>query len=694
MALQTPTTASSTLLAKIPADALNLASTLNPCLRLNRPLFFLEKRQQKHVLTVAEASPETIASPRRRNVWVNPKLREGPPSLLPLDRRNSQSKSILDSLIHSLNSCPDSSQEAISAILSDQETSSFLSNPKNVGLLISRVEGWQKAYSVFQHFRSLQHQDGGIYLDLVVYNLTLKRLKLEKQWALAEEVMEQLVADGVKPDNYTFSALISCARLCDLPDKAVYWYERIKEFDRSPDTRIYSMMLDIYSRAGRVSEALALYKEMSSREITLDTIICGRLIRLFYFSGDYKMVMDTFYKMKGEGIKADVHSYNRILDAAGKISRPWQVRELQTDMIKEGVMFNRLTYVILIKAYSNFCQPNDAIEWFDKMKQAGHTMDTVLYNHLLGMFAELGDLDGALKLYSEMLEDEDCKPDMRTYSALINVYSHVGNASDAEKTLDEMVQVGFKPNIYNYCAIIQAYGRLNMFDDVVRIFKQTLEEDISPDFRFSGNLLSLLRHSEGEDVDKILGCIEQCDSVLASVVKKLIEKSTDTETIKGDVRNLLDTCHEQGRKPYCNLLIDICRKYNFIDRAHELMGLAQSLDIYKQPQTQSSREWTLNLKTLSSGAALTAVDNWFQDIYKFVEDGKELPPLITINTGLGRQKSFERSIALCVENHLKEIQAPFEKEPYKAGLMTTTRDALSSWLKSENFHSLKPQILL
>ena len=112
------------------------------------------------------------------------------------------------------------------------------------------------------------------------------------------------------------------------------------------------------------------------------------------------------------------------------------------------------------------------------------------------------------------------------------------------------------------------------------------------------------------------------------------------------------------------------------------MGI--TLEIYTDIQSRSSTQWSLYLKGLSLGAALTALHAWINDLTKALESGEELPPLLGINTGHGKHKYSDKGLAAVFESHLKELNAPFHEAPDKVGWFLTTKVAAQSWLESRS----------
>lgn len=612
----------------------------------------------------------------RKSRWVNPKIPK--PSASPFrEYRDNTKYVLLKAIVERLDACEDSPQK-VSDILSSLGDKP---DPKEAVFIINSLQRGQKAYLAFQYFKAKE----GFTVDLILYNVTMKVLRKDRQWELVEHLAEQLVGERMKPDNITFSTVISCARHCNLAHKAAEWFERINELGCVPDEITYSAMIEAYGRAGNISEALNLYEKAASQGWRLHTVTFATLIRMYCVSGNYQGALNIFEEMKTLGVKATRAIYNTMLDAMGRAGRPWHVKSLHREMIKAAISPTRLTFSALIRAYGKARWPDDALQCFRQLKESGWEMDIGLYNTLLNMCADMGRVHDALTLFREMSESDNCKPDNRSYTSMISIYTNMGQVSQAEKLLNEMLVAGYEPNLLIFTSLIQGLGRCKRFDDVSRVYDQLLEAGLSPDERVCGCLLSVLTLcGKEEEFHKVLSCIRNANSSLASVAKFLTEAAVDIEVVMQDLRAVLTKCSRDVRKPYCNCLIDLCWNYNFPERAHELLKLGTSFDLYSGLQSKTPTEWILNLKTLSLGAAVTAFQDWVSVLSRALEDGEEFPPLIGIHTGHGKHTFSDKGLATVIESHLREVEAPFQESPDRVGWFLSTRVAITSWLQSRN----------
>lgn len=494
-----------------------------------------------------------------------------------------------------------------------------------------------------------------------------------------------MIEEGVKPDNVTFSTVISCARLCDLPAKAVEWFERMPEFGLTPDDVTYSAMIDAYGRSGNVETALGLYDRARKERWQLDLVAFATVIRIYAASGNFDGALNVFEEMKALRVKPNLVIYNTLLNAMGRAGRPWQVKSIYKEMASSGLVANRGTYSALLRAYSRARYAEDAIRVYKEMKAKGFELDIILYNMLLSMCADVGCVDEAIAIFDEMKGlPDDRKPDSWSYSSLITVYSCIGNVSEAEGVLDEMLEAGLEPNIFVLTSLIQCYGKAKRTDDVVRAFNRLLELGILPDDRFCGCLLNVLTQTPKEEISKVIGCIERANVELGSLVKLLVDEGAAKEVIDIKAGELFGIISPEVKKAYCNCLIDLCVSHNLLDKACVLLELGLRLGIYNTLQSKSPTQWSLHVRGLSLGAARTALHAWMNDLSKALEDGEELPPLLGIHTGHGKHKYSDRGLAVEFESHLRELSAPFYEAPDKVGWFLTTKVAANSWLEKRN----------
>lgn len=624
---------------------------------------------------------------KSKSAWVNP----GRPRARVLELERKRSKvhiwtpriGELRLFAAKLDACEPTREAIFEALGSLDETP----NSKDAMVIMNNIKGWEKAYLFFQWLKS--NED--FQMNVVVYNVTMKALRRGYKWDLLEELLQDMLGRGIEPDNITYSTVISCARRCNLPGKAVEWFERMNETGCVPDEITYTTMIDAYSRAGKVQEALNLYERARAVGWRPDTVTFTTLLKMYDIAGDFNGAVITFQEMKALGVQPNVVTYNSMFGALGKAGRPSVAKALFKEMTEAGLKPNQVTLTSLLRIYGKARWADDALKLWENMKEQGWDKDLILYNTLLSMCADIGRVEDAVMLFEEMGMSENCKPDSWSYTSMINIYTSLGQIEEANRMFNEMMEGGIRPNVMVCTCLMQCYGKAKRFDDVVRIFNMLIDEEISPDDRFYGCLLSILTLCEKEEIGKVLVCLEKVNPKLCLIVKMLQEDEIDFAVFQEELRTVFNQASDEVRRPFCNCLIDLCYNFNLPERAHQLFSAGTLFGVYPNLQIMSSTEWCLNVSSLSFGAALTAFQGWVSSLSKALQDGVELPPLLGIHTGHGNHKySSDQGLAGLFGSHLKEEGAPFQKSTERVGWFFAKREATISWLQSRQSSILTP----
>ena len=266
---------------------------------------------------------------------------------------------------------------------------------------------------------------------------------------------------------------------------------------------------------------------------------------------------------------------------------------------------------------------------------------------------------------------------------MLNIYGSGGNVDKALELFEEMAQSNVSLNVMGCTCLIQCLGRAKKIDDLVRVYEFAMARGVRPDDKLCGCLLSVASYFEGEDLDKVLSCLEQASPKLFAFIKLLDKEDTVYGSVKETFKSILNNTAVEARRPFCNCLIDICRKRNLHVRAHELLYIGSEHGLYPGLHTKTSEEWCLNVRSLSVGAAQTALEEWVESLTKIVERQEALPELLSANTGAGTHK-YSQGLATSFDLHVKELAAPFTQSEDKAGLFVATKEDIISWVQSKS----------
>ncbi|KAI3745441.1 hypothetical protein L1987_58553 [Smallanthus sonchifolius] len=563
-------------------------------------------------------APQFGAEKKKNYIWVNPKS----PKASHYKQKSHDSRyTSLIKVAEALNSCVPVEEDIINIL--DSNLGFKLVEQDGI-VILNNLSNAQTARVVLKYFQDRCE----LNREVVLYNVALKVFRKNKDLNGAEKVFDEMLQRGVVPDNVTFSTIIGCFRMRSLPGKAVEWFEKMPAFGVQPDDVTYAVMIDCYGRVGNVEMALRLYDRSRTEKWRLDAVTFTTIIKIYGTSGN---------------LDGDL----------------WEVKSIYQQILTSGLTPGWATYAALIRAYAKARYGDDAMNVYKETRAKGMNLNNVLYNTLLSMCADVGFVDEAVEIFEDMKTCTDYKPDSWTYSSMITIFSCYGKVIEAEAMLKDMMESDFGPNIYVLTSLIQCYGKSNQTDDVVTTFDRIIDLGITPDERTCGCLLNVMTQTPREELGKLTRCFQIQNPKLGNLIKLLVESNIEDETFKNEASEVLGDVGEDVRKAYCNCLIDLCINLDQLGKACDLLDLGINLDIYNDIPSKSPTNWSLHLKSLSLGAALTALHIWINDLTKALEEGEELPPLLGINTGHGKHKYSDKGLAGGLEAHLKELNAPF-----------------------------------
>ncbi|KAF6134178.1 hypothetical protein GIB67_013575 [Kingdonia uniflora] len=554
-------------------------------------------------------------------------------------------------------------------------------NRENALLVLNSLKPWQKTLFFFNWVKTKSLFE----LETIFYNVVMKSLRSGKQFGMIEGLADEMFDNGVELDNITYSTIITCAKRCELFDKAIEWFEKMYKTGLMPDEVTFSAILDVYAKLGKVEEVLNLYERGRASGWKPDPIAFSVLCKMFGEAGDYDGIKYVLQEMKSIGVEPNVVVYNTLLEAMGRAGKPGLARGLFEEMVAAGLTPNEKTLTALVKVYGKARWGRDALELWERMRSNNWPMDFILYNTLLSMCADLGLEEEAEKLFEDMKQSEICRPDSWSYTAMLNIYGSGGEVEKAMAMFNEMYKFGVKLNVMGCTCLIQCLGRTKRIDDVVRVFDVSMTRGVKPDDRLCGCLLSVVSFCEGNDeVEKVLACLEKANPKLVAFVKLLVaENEVNFDTMKDEFKEILNGSAVEVRRPYCNCLIDICRNQNLHERAHDLLYLGTLYGLYPGLHSKTADEWSLNLRSLSVGAAHTAFEEWMGTLSKVVSRQEALPEIFSAHTGAGTHK-FSQGLSSAFASHLKKLGAPFRQSDEKVGCFVASQEDLISWVQSIN----------
>ncbi|GFQ07969.1 pentatricopeptide repeat-containing protein at1g62680 mitochondrial, partial [Phtheirospermum japonicum] len=269
--------------------------------------------------------------------------------------------------------------------------------------------------------------------SVIQFTQLLSRVVNLKEYSAAIYLFKDICNLGVPVNEYTMNVAINC--YC-LSDRADYGFSILGWFFKRgcvPNVITFNTLLKGLFRESKINEAQELPRVME----------------------------------KGRGCKPSTHIYNMVIDSLCKDKMIDSALKLFDEMSEKDITPNIVTYNALICGLCNFSRWWDAkINVFDSMASMNIAPDVRSYSILINGYCKKKKIDEAMHMFREMPRKGLLKSNIVTYNTVLQGLFRGGRCSEALEIFEELQAVGFKPDFYTYC---------NMLDGLCR------NEGFSPD---------------------------------------------------------------------------------------------------------------------------------------------------------------------------------------------------------------------
>ncbi|CAI5975905.1 unnamed protein product [Closterium sp. NIES-65] len=149
-----------------------------------------------------------------------------------------------------------------------------------------------------------------------------------------------------------------------------------------------------------------------------------------------------------QGMKPDTYVYSSLFGLLGRARDAASLKGILEEMEEDGCEHNAFTLQALASAYARAGRARvnvlykmgryrDVIRAFREMRDAGHTLDSVIYNTAITCYGRLNNTLGAEMVFKEMIKRK-MQPDVRCVNSLMDVYGSAGRIDDAMAVFDRM----------------------------------------------------------------------------------------------------------------------------------------------------------------------------------------------------------------------------------------------------------------
>lgn len=298
----------------------------------------------------------------------------------------------------------------------------------------------------------------------------------------AEVLYYDMRKDGLIPTHSAYASLIYEYHLQGLDRNAVYVYLDLKSrVPKIRDLRIYNSLLRVFAEKGRVDDAFRVLRLIVAVGLDPDVISHTEIVKAYAVSGDLESAGRWISFMSERGVEPNEYAYAIMVDAYSIAQDLRSAINWFSKMQEAGVKPNIVAVTSLITAISRasgayYRGKLEQVEsLINEARGAGISPDIFTYAHLVKMYSDVMDFEGALSVHQRLMFEE-VTPNVVMYNSLIYACAKNGILESADqlfrimKTSDE-----FPADKYTYTIMLDAYARSQRHSDIEKLIEEVAE---------------------------------------------------------------------------------------------------------------------------------------------------------------------------------------------------------------------------
>ena len=416
-------------------------------------------------------------------------------------------------------------------------------------------------------------------------------------------------------------------------------------YDKAPDVVSYNSVINAYAHGryvnSRSANAKRLMLMMEKKGVKPNTITKNILLRCILKeigeegpSKDKVEDAETILLTMEESALANTISYNTVMSIISKSgltdspqrAERWLQRllKLYQETKNDKIQPDTTSFNSVIHAYANSRDikgamdrarhAEDLLRLMNQLYNSGENSnvkpDVVSYSAVINAYSKAASQNvtcatKAMDLLHQMEElyeggDEASKPNLRTYTAAINLFARIGSPETADDLLSKMKKrydagdISLKPDTVCYSSVVDAYARKGGEDCALRA-EELLNEMID-------------RYNSGED--DVMPNTQTFRSVITSLGRSRQTRAAEKAEV---ILNEMESLSSQGLKNLSpntivyNAVIDAFAKSNSVSKAYRAQLLLERMIEETEKGNIAVRPDTISYNTVINAAAKSAV---------------------------------------------------------------------------------------
>ncbi|XP_044489580.1 pentatricopeptide repeat-containing protein At2g03880, mitochondrial [Mangifera indica] len=280
----------------------------------------------------------------------------------------------------------------------------------------------------------------------------------------AIRAMDAMQTHGLHADSITYSELIKCCLARGAVREGKLVQNHVFSNGYEPKTFLINILINMYVKFNLLEDAKTLFDKMPERTVVSWTT----MIWAYCNAKMNNKAFEFFVLMLREGVRPNMYTYSSILRACVCLLN---LRQLHCGIIKVGLDSDVFVRSALIDVYAKWGELRNAVCVFNEMA----TGDLVVWNSIIGAFAQNSDGDEALDLFKRM-KRAGFAADEATLTSVLRACT--GLALLELGTQVHVHLLKYDQDLILNNALLDMYCKCGSLEDAQFIFDRMVEKDV------------------------------------------------------------------------------------------------------------------------------------------------------------------------------------------------------------------------
>lgn len=317
------------------------------------------------------------------------------------------------------------------------------------------------------------------------YNILIRAHSHSTTPSFSTLFFNRMRQNGVAPDEFSFTFLLK-SRSFTTP--FVYdTHGAVFKFGFSRHLHVQNTLIHLYAVGGVTLSAGRVFEDALKVGLDVDVVSWSGLLVAHVRAGE----LDVARKIFDEMPLRDVVSWTTMLSGYSQAKRPREALALFQEMRFAGVWPDEVTVLSVITACAELGDGEMGRMVHRFVDENGFGWMVALCNALIDMYGKCGCLEEAWCVFHRMK-----RKSLITWNAMMMVCANHGNADDAFRLFEWMIDSRVVPDGVTVLALLVAYAHKGLIDEGIRLF-ESMQRDygVEPRIEHYGAVVDMLGRS-------------------------------------------------------------------------------------------------------------------------------------------------------------------------------------------------------